>query len=88
MFLCLLGEVVSYLFYSKWPMEVNWWIYPNHISPKHTREKRRAKKKIQTQVFSVNFAEFLRTPFLKTSLVAASETKLLHMTSQLNKCCL
>ena len=53
-------------------------------------KKRRARKKIQEQVFSVNFAELLRAPFLITSLMAASEdehdeTKLLHMTSQLNK---
>ena len=46
----------------------------------------RARKKIQAQVFSVDFAEFLRTPFLRASLVAASEdehneTKLLHVAS-------
>ena len=68
MFLCLLSEVVSYLFYSKRPTEVNWWIHPNHICPQRTRIKRRARKKTQAQVFSVNFAEFLRT-----SPVAASE---------------
>ena len=65
MFLCLLGEVVSYLFYSKRPMEVNWWILPNHISPQRTTKKRRTRKNTQAQVFSVNSAEFLRTPFFK-----------------------
>ena len=65
MFLCLLGEVVSYLFYSKRPTEVTWWIHPNHISPQRTRKKRRTRKNAQVQVFSVNFAEFLRTPFFK-----------------------
>ena len=53
--------------------------------------KKKSKEKIQAQVFSVDFAEFLRTLFLRTSSVAASEdeheeTKLLHMTSQLDKC--
>ena len=65
MFLCLLGEVVSYLFYSKRPTEVNWWIHPNHISPQRTSRKKRARKKTQAQVFFANFEEFLRTPFLK-----------------------
>ena len=65
MFLCLFGEVVSYLFYSKRPTENNWWIPPNHISPPRTRKKRRARKNTQAQVFSVNFTEFLRTPFFK-----------------------
>ena len=83
MFLCLLGEVVSYLFYSKRPTEVNWWIHPNHISPQRTRKKRRARKKIQAQVFSVNLAEFLRTPPVAASEVEYDETKLLHMTSRL-----
>ena len=91
MFLCLLGEIVSYLFYSKRPtMKVNWWIHLKRISPQGT--KRRAKKRdsIRSGVFFVNFAEFLRKTFLRTVRVAASEdvqdeTKLLHMTSWLNK---
>ena len=37
------------------------------------KEKKRARKKIQAQVFPVNFAKILRTPFLRTSPVAASE---------------
>ena len=54
-------------------------------------KEKKSKQKTQAQVFSVNFAGFLRTPFFKNILVAASEdehdeTKLLHMTSQLNKC--
>ena len=45
----------------------------------------------QAQVFSVDFAKFLRTTFLRISSLAASEdehdkTKLLHMKSRLNKC--
>ena len=88
-FLCLLGEVLSYLFYSKRPEEVNWWTHANHIFPKRTRKKRRARKKIQAQMLFVNFAE--KNTFLRTSPVAASEdkhdeTELLHMTSRLNKC--
>ena len=39
------------------------------------KEKKKSKKKIQVQVFSVNFAEFLRTPFLKTSPVASTENE-------------
>ena len=89
MILCLLGKIVSYLFYSKRPAEVNSWIDPNHISSQRTRKKRRVRKNTEAQV---NFVEFLRAPFLRTSPVAASEdehdeSKLLHMTSsRLNKC--
>ena len=43
MFDCLFGEVVSYLFYSKQPTEVNWWIHPNYIFPQGT--KRRVEKR-------------------------------------------
>lgn len=42
MLYCLLGEVFSHLFYSKQPVEVNWWIQPNHIFPQET--KRWARK--------------------------------------------
>ena len=61
MFLCLLGEVVSYLFYSKRPTEVNWCNF-NRVSLQRTRKKRRVRKNTQAQV---SFAEFLRTPFFK-----------------------
>ena len=44
-------------------------IFPHNAQGK----KRRARKKIPAQVFSLNFAEFLKTLFLGTSLVAASE---------------
>ena len=90
MFLCLLGEIVSYLFYSKRPTtEVNWWIHLKRICPQGT--KRRAKKRDSIRsAFFVNFAEFLRKFFLRTVRVAVSEdvqdeTKLLHMASWLNK---
>ena len=58
---------------------------------KERGRKEEQEKNIQAQVFSVNFTEFSRTPFLRTSPVAASEdeldeTELLHMTSRLNKC--
>ena len=60
----------------------------NSLSPQETKE--RARKETSARCFHVNFEEFLRTPFLRTITVAASEdehdeTKLLHMTSQLNK---
>ena len=52
----------------------------------HIEEKKNKKKYSSTGV-SVNFLEFLRAPFLRRSLVTASEdddeTKLLDMTSRL-----
>ena len=68
---------------------------PSHpyfsITQKEKKKGKKKKKKIQAQVFPVNFAGFLRTPFLRTSPVAASEyehdeTKLLYITSRLDKC--
>ena len=89
MFFCLLGEVVSYLFYKKWPTEVNRWRHLNHISSQGT--KRRMEKVTPAKVFSLYFAEFSRTLFLETLAVAPSEDKheennLLHIASRLNKC--
>ena len=84
MFLCLLGEVASYLFYSKRPAEVKSWINPSHISPQGT--KRSAGKRLQHRYRPVNFAEFLRTPPLTASEDEHGETKQLHNTSQLNDC--
>ena len=54
--------------------------------------KAKGKKEEQEKRFKRRFVEFLRTPFLKTSPVAASEdehdetTQLLHMTSRLSIC--
>ena len=47
--------------------------------------------RLQHRCFPVNFVKFLRTPFLRTPLVADSEdehneTKQLDMASQLNNC--
>ena len=64
MFLYLLGEGDSYLYYSKRPTKVKWWIHLNHISPQGT--KRRAEKETHRR-FPVSFAESLRTPFFKNS---------------------
>ena len=88
MFLCLLGEIVSYLFYSKRPTtKVNWWIHLKRICPQGTKRRAKNRDSIRSVFFFVNFAEFLRKTFLRTVRVAASEdeTKLLHMTSWLNK---
>ena len=52
MFPCLLGEVVSYLFYSKWPMEVNWWIHLNYYA--HKEHKGDQEKRLQHKRFPVN----------------------------------
>ena len=65
MFLCLLGEVVSYLFYSKRPTEIKLWISPRHISPQGT--KRSAGKRLQHKYRPVNVAEFLRTHLFKNT---------------------
>ena len=81
--------IYTYLFDSKRSTEVNWRIYSNHITPQGTKEEQ--EKSLQHICFPVNFAEFLRISFLRTPPVAASEdehdeTKLLHITSRLNKC--
>ena len=65
MFLCLLVEVVSYLFYSKRPPEIKSWINPSRISPQGT--KRSAGKRLQHRYRPVNFAEFLRTHLFKNT---------------------
>ena len=89
MFLCFLSEVVKYLFYYKRPTtKVNWWVHLKHIP--HQEQKKEREKRLQHRCFRVNFAKFLRTLFLRTLTVAASEdeqdeTKLLHMTFRLNK---
>ena len=89
MFLCLLDEVVSYLFYSKRSTEVYWWIHANHLSPQRT--KRRGGRDWSTGVFLWILQNFWDHFSLWTPLVAASdnehnETKQLHMTSRLNNC--
>ena len=52
-----------------------------------TRNKKKSKKSLQYRCFPVNFAEFWKTIFLRTTPVAVSEdehdeTNLLHITSQ------
>ena len=80
MFLCLLGKVVGYLFYSKWPREVNWWIYPNHIPHNAQGKKRRATKNTQAWVFSVNFAEFCLSPsFLSLGMTTTLITLIMNI---------
>ena len=61
-----------------------------HFPTTHKGKKKSKKIDSSTGVFC-EFAEFLRTPFSRTSPVAGSEdehdeTKLLHMTPRLNKC--
>ena len=82
---CFLGEVVSYLFYSKWPTEV----MPSQtcFPTTHKNKKKSKKKDSRTGVFC-KFCRIFKNAFLRTSPVAASEdehdeTKILHMTSQL-----
>ena len=58
-------SIQVYLFYSKRPTEVNWWMYLNHISPQGTKEEQ--EKSPQHRCFPENFAEFLRTTFLKNT---------------------
>ena len=55
--------------------------------------KKEWEKRLQYRCFPVNFAEVLRTLFLRRPPVASSgnecdETKQLHMRSRLNNCCL
>ena len=83
-----MDEGVNYLFHSKLLTEANWWIQPYF----HKRNKKKSgEKRLQRSCFTVNFTKFLRTLFLRTLTVAASEdenddTKVLHMTSRLNEC--
>ena len=63
-FLCILGDVASYLFYSERPTEVNWWIHPT-IFPLN-KQKEEWEKRLRYRCFPVNFREFLRTHFLRT----------------------
>ena len=57
-FLYLLGEVVTYLCYSKQPEELNWWIHSNHISQQG--RKRRSRKKTPPQISSRTFCEIFK----------------------------
>ena len=50
-----------------------------------TQKKKRARKKIQAKISMVSFAKFLRTCPVAASEDEHDETKLLHMTSRLNK---
>ena len=90
MFLGLLDEVVSYLFYSKQlTTKVNdgsiLTIFPHKV------QKEEQGKRLQRRCFPVNFSEFLRTPFLKSNYGGcfwrwARRNQTTAMTSRLNKC--
>ena len=63
MFLCILGEIASYLF--KGPRKLIDGSIPT-IFP-HKKQKEEREKRLQNSCFSIIFAEFLITPFYMTS---------------------
>ena len=71
MFLCIFGEVVSYLYYSKRPRK----LIDGSISTTypHKEQKEEREKRLPHRCFPPNFVEFLRTQFLRTFTVATSE---------------
>ena len=66
MFLCLLGEVVSYLFFAaSGPRKLIDGSISTIFSHKEQKEKR--EKRLRHRCFPVHFAEFLITPFFKNT---------------------
>ena len=89
MLLCLLGKVISYLGLFIIQQTAHNGSIP--IIFLHKEQKEEQEKSLQHRCFLVNFAEFSRTTFFRTSPIAVSEDKhdeikLLHITSPLNKC--
>ena len=83
MLLCFLGKLLAIYFTANGlPRKLTDGSISTIIPHKEQKEER--EKRLQHGCFLVNFAEFLRTPFLRTTTMAASEdehdeTKLLQL---------